>query len=150
MNVILVQGRGSHVTMVVSDRPRHPGPMQYHGPLTEGRAQEKHHRNRLRRRFKQCQTVGGECFSVIQGTMVCPSFVGLARASTASGSVRTTFISDEKLVCDCKKLSTALLIRVSLCWLLVGLPRFLSSCLPFLSVWLHPLIGVEVFPWTAM
>ena len=44
------------------------------------------------------------------GTMVCPSFVlwmdlltvvGLARVSTVAGCVTTTFISDEKLVCDC-------------------------------------------------
>ena len=59
---------------------------------------------------QQCQTVGGEGFSVVLGTMVCPSFisrmallvaVGPLRALTVSGSVITTFISDEKLMCEC-------------------------------------------------
>ena len=54
--------------------------------------------------------MGGEGFSVVLGTMVCPSLVlwmalltavRPARASTESGSVITTFISDAKLVCDC-------------------------------------------------
>ena len=47
---------------------------------------------------------------MVLGTMVCPSFVlwmalltavGPARALAVSGSVITTFISDEKLVCEC-------------------------------------------------
>ena len=47
---------------------------------------------------------------MVLGTMLCLSFVlwmalltavGPARASTVSGSVITTFISDEKLVCEC-------------------------------------------------
>ena len=51
--------------------------------------------------------MGGEGFSVVLGTMVCPSFVlwmalltavRPARASTVSVSVITTFISDEKSV----------------------------------------------------
>ena len=86
--------------------------------------------------------MGGEGFSVVLGTMECPSFilwmalwiaVGPLRALTVSGSVITTFISNEKLVCECGNSIQDETIDYSVdVGLSVPAARWFAACSPFL------------------